>query len=255
MDSNLKFDTLNLFREYQKNKSQEIRNQIVQLNIKLAKKAAFIWANSSDESYDDLLQVACLGLLKAVERFELERGHLFSSFAMPYIRGEIRHYLRDKTETLRIPRQWQELGLSATKLIQKYHQEKSGEPSDLEIAKDLGIPIHRWQEVKLALQNKTTISLDLLTEESDEETGLTIADSIVDPKYRSFQLALEDQVRLRQALAQLEESTREILEFVFLHELSQKETAKIMGMSAITISRHVKKGLKHLKNLLMMEIW
>ncbi len=252
---NLKFVTLQLFREYEKSRSQEVRNQIVQLNIRLAKKEASNWIIRCGESYDDILQVASLGLLKAVERFDLAKGNAFSSFAISYIRGEIRHYLRDKTEIVRLPRRWEPLCLMSAQLIQKSQQAQEPPPSDQEIAKVLDISIQEWWEIKRAIENKQTLSLDLLLDQDDNGGQVSIADSLADPKYQSFQLAFEDQIRLQIALEQLEEKTRQILEFVFLYDLSQKETSQLMGLSALTISRHVKKGIKHLKDLLLTEIW
>jgi RNA polymerase sigma-B factor len=86
----------------------------------------------------------------------------------------------------------------------------------------------------------------------DEEDGsASLVELLPDTQYRSFQLAQEDQIRLQQALIQLENRTREVLEFVFLHDLTQKETAERLGISAVTVSRRVKKGLKLLKNSML----
>jgi RNA polymerase sigma-B factor len=83
---------------------------------------------------------------------------------------------------------------------------------------------------------------------NDGEDGNTpLAELVPDPKYRSFQLAQEDQIRLQSALGQLEDRTRNVLEFVFLHDMTQKETAEKMGISVVTVSRQVKKGLSMLK--------
>jgi RNA polymerase sigma-B factor len=86
----------------------------------------------------------------------------------------------------------------------------------------------------------------------DEEEGSTsLGDLVPDAQYQSFQLAQEDQIRLQQALHQLENRTREVLEFVFLYDLTQKETAERLGISAVTVSRRVKRGLKLLKKLMV----
>ena len=69
-------------------------------------KEAHHWVNQCAESYEDLLQVGCIGLIRAIERFDTTKGSAFSSFAMPYIRGEIQHYLRDRSYSVRIPRRW-----------------------------------------------------------------------------------------------------------------------------------------------------
>ena len=85
---------------------------------------------------------------------------------------------------------------------------------------------------------------------SDSSESACLGDLVPDPKYKSFQLAMEDQIRLQQGLAQLEDRTRKVLEFVFLQDLTQKEAAEIMGVSVITVSRRIKKGLSSLKQIL-----
>jgi RNA polymerase sigma-B factor len=249
----LKFNTLSLFQEYKLNKCKEIRNQIVQLNIGLAKKEVNHWTGRCSESYEDLLQVASLGLLRSVERFDLEKGNAFSSFATPYIKGEIQHYLRDKSASLRIPRRWLELGHQADVLRQKELQTTGKLPSDSKICHDLNITLEEWEEIKLAIKNQAPLSLDISISQ-DENSKVTLGDSIPDPSQRSFQLVYEDQVRLQLALEQLEEKTRKVLEIVFLQDLTQKQAAEVMGISVVTVSRQVKKGIEHLKKILVMEV-
>ena len=89
----------------------------------------------------------------------------------------------------------------------------------------------------------------------DEDEGATCLGELVpDNKYRSFQLAQEDRIRVQQALSLLEQRTREILEFVFLYDLTQKETAERLGISAVTVSRRVKKGLDLLKEIMTKQL-
>src|SRR6476646_4256690 len=101
--SELRSETLQLLREYQLSPLSETRNQLVELNFGLVRKEAHHWINQCTESYEDLLQVGCIGLIRAIERFDISKGHAFSSFAIPYIRGEIQHYLRDESPSVRIP--------------------------------------------------------------------------------------------------------------------------------------------------------
>ena len=247
--SALKLESLRLFRDYQRTEDFAIRNQIMQLNFGLVRKEAHHWVKQCHENYDDLLQVGCLGMIRAIERFDLEKGHAFSSFAIPYIRGEIQHYLRDKGYSVRIPRRWMELQRQAVGIIQDLRERLHRQPTDLEIAQGLEITVVEWQEIKLAYQNREPLSLDVAVGNEDE--GKTSLGEIVpDPEYRSFQLAQEDRLRLHQALSQLENRTREVLEFVFLQDLTQKETAERLGISVVTVSRRVKKGVEVLKVLM-----
>jgi RNA polymerase sigma-B factor len=249
MGETIKHQTLQLLQQYQDTGDIEIRNKIVNLNIGLVRKEAHHWTKQCDESFDDLLQVGSLGLLRAIERFVVNKGNAFSSFASPYIRGEIQHYLRDKSSTVRVPRRVLELRRESAKFIRRFRSEAHRQPTATEIAQHLDISVAEWQDVQLAYQNRDPISLDLsIDADGDESTCL--GDLVPDPHHKSFQLAFDDQIRLQQGLAQLEDRTRQILEFVFLHDLTQKEAADVLGISVITVSRGVKKGLHSLKQIM-----
>lgn len=242
----LKSESLQLLREYQKNPHPQLRNRLVELNLGLVRKEAHHWINQCTESFDDLIQVGCIGLIHAIERFDMSKGHAFSSFAVPYIRGEIQHYLRDKSPTVKIPRRWQMLKRQAVAVIRACQQEDNRQPTDDEIATALEITVVEWQEIKLACKNQTLLSLDAPLGEEDSG-GASLGELVPDNRYRSFQLAQEDCIRLQQALLLLEKRTRQILESVFLYDLTQKETAERLGISAVTVSRRVKKGLSMLQ--------
>lgn len=252
INKNIKVDSLRLLQQYKNNHNTEIRNQIMELNFGLVKKEAHHWMNQCHESYEDLLQVGSIGLIRAIERFDIEKGNAFSSFAIPYIRGEIQHYLRDKSCTLRIPRRWLELRQKSISFVYNFRRELHRQPTDLEIAKHLEIALKEWQDIKLAYQNRKPLSLDVSVN-NDNDNHISLCDLVADPKNRSFQLAYEDRVRLQQALNELEDRTRNVLEFVFLQDLTQKETAQILGISVVTVSRQLKKGLNLLKKSMKQE--
>ncbi|WP_319421937.1 RNA polymerase sigma factor SigF [Pleurocapsa sp. FMAR1] len=252
ISKDIKIDSLFLFQEYQQKPNTNIRNQIMELNFGLVKKEAYHWMNQCNESYEDLLQVGSIGLIRSIERFSVEKGNAFSSFAIPYIRGEIQHYLRDKSSTLRIPRRWLELRQQSVAFVHNFREEYHRQPTNLEIANYLSVSVKEWQDIKLAYQNRKPLSLDISVN-NDVENQTSLGDMVADPKNRSFQLAHEDRIRLQQALSELEERTRDVLEFVFLHDLTQKETAKMLGISVVTVSRQMKKGLNLLKKSMTQE--
>lgn len=250
----LKLETLTLFKTYADCQDIDIRNQILEVNLGLVRKEAHHWAAQCGENFDDLLQVGCLGLIRAIERFDISKGHAFSSFAIPYVRGEIQHFLRDKGHCVRIPRKWIELSRQAIAVQREFRLQYDRSPSDLEIAELLQVTLADWQAAKLAVQNREPLSLDVKVA-GDDESQVNLGDCLADHDFRSFQLSQEDQIRLQQALAQLEDRTRHILEFVFLHDLTHRETAEQLGVSVITVSRRLKKGLQHLKETLTTEIF
>ncbi|AKG23676.1 RNA polymerase sigma factor SigF [Calothrix sp. 336/3] len=245
----LKHEIWQLLREYQQSPSANIRNQLVKMNFGLVRKEAHYWINQCQESYDDLLQVGCLGLIRAIERFDIAKGHAFSSFAIPYIRGEIQHYLRDKGVTVRIPRRYLAIQQQAVGVSRSLREKYNRQPTDSELAAALEISPQELQEIKLAWMNRAPLSLDVPVQEG-EDGATSLGELVPDPSYRSFQLAQEDQIRLQQALVQLEKCTREVLEFVFLHDLTQKQVAERLGISVVTVSRRVKKGLDSLKQMM-----
>lgn len=246
----MKQHSLELLHQYQSNPSAELRNRLVSLNFGLVRREAHRSLHQCSESYDDLVQVGSIGLIRAVERFDISKGHAFSSFAVPYIRGEIQHYLRDKSTTIRIPRRWLELQRQAAAFIRKWQVEYRSLPTDVQIAEALSISVEEWGQVKISCQNRAPLSLDAPVGDDSIEESASLGDMLPDHHYRSFQLAEEDRLRLHQALAHLEDRTRNVLEFVFLHDLTQRETAEKLGISTVTVSRQLKKGLGALKGFL-----
>jgi RNA polymerase sigma-B factor len=245
----LKQESLQILRAYQEDPTPNLRNRLVEINFGLVRREAHHWVTQCTESYDDLIQVGCIGLIRAIERFDLTKGVAFSTFATPYIRGEIQHYLRDKSPSVRIPRRWQAMHRQAAQCLQQRSVHGLPPPSDAELARILEVSVEEWQEIRLAFKNRSILSLDTPVADEDDGTA-SLGDLMPDPQYRSFQLAQEDQIRLQQALVQLEQVTRQVVEFVFLYDLTQKETAERLGLSCVTVSRRVKKGLESLKSIM-----
>jgi RNA polymerase sigma-B factor len=249
LECDLKHHSLQLLQEYKQTGTARLRNQIVEINLGLVRKEAHYWVNQCKETYDDLLQVGSIGLINAIDKFEIGKGYAFSTFAIPYIRGEIQHYLRDKGSVMKMPRRWFALMQQAGGITRDLQAKYQRQPTESEIALALDIPVSEWQEIKLAYQNRQPVSLDCPVG-NDDETG-SLADLLPDKHYQSFQLSQEDRLRVQQGLVSLEQHTRQILEFVFLHDLTQKQVAERMDISVITVSRHVKKGINVLKVMLM----
>ncbi len=250
VNNELKRESATLLRDYQQSRSATIRNHLVKLHFGLVRKEAHYWSNQCTENYDDLLQVGSLGLILGIERFDLSKGYAFSSFAIPYIRGEIQHYLRDKGVTVRIPRRWLALYQQGVGISRDFRRQYNRQQTDSEVAAALLICPAEWQEIKLAWANRAPLSLDMPVQDA-EEGATCLGEMVPDAQYRSFELAQEDQISLQQALVQLEKRTHEVLEFVFLCDLTQKEAAERLGISVVTVARRVKKGLDLLKHLMV----
>ena len=244
---------IELLQAYSSNPCLKLRNQLVELNIGLVRKVAHQVSRKCAEPYEDLEQIGYLGLIRAIERFDMQQGSAFSSFAIPYIRGEMLHYLRDRGSMMRIPRRWQELYARGKKLRKDLIEKLGRLPKDNEIAVALGIPLQEWSECQLALQNRLPISLDALINNSTD-SSVTFGETIADPRCQQQRKLAEDRLQLQRAMNQLEEKTKAAIECVFLKDLPRKEAAQKIGISPMTVTRHLHKGIEQLEAILEPQV-
>jgi RNA polymerase sigma-B factor len=240
--SKIRSQGLELLMEYQQSPSVRIRNQLVRLNTGLVRKIAHRVSYQCSEPYEDLEQIGYIGLIRAIERFDPGQGYAFSSFAVPYIRGEMLHFLRDRGNTVKIPRRWQDLQKESQKLQLVLMRQLGRTPTDHEMAGALGIPVKEWREVKLAHKNRSPLSLDATVCQQVDST-ITLGDTLPDTHDQLLQALEEDRQQIQRALNQLEDKTRAAIEFVFLKELSRKEVAAKIGVSPMTVTRRIQKGV------------
>lgn len=240
---------MELLVAYHQNPSVKVRNQLVQLNAGLVRKIAHRVSHQCAEPYEDLEQIGYLGLIRAIERFNPNQGCAFSSFAVPYIRGEMLHFLRDRGSTVKIPRRWQQLNKEGQKVREEFSEAFGRQPSDDEIAERLGVAVNEWRESKLATKNRLPLSLDA-TVCQQVDSPMTLADTLPDAHYQTLQHLDEDRQQLQRALSQLEDKTREAIEYVFLQDLSRKEVAEQIGVSPMTVTRRIQRGVQQMVTLL-----
>jgi RNA polymerase sigma-B factor len=246
-----KAKTLDLLKKYRHDRAIVLRNQISDLNLGLVAQQARRWAGNTGEDYQDLFQVGSFGLLKAIERFDIDRGTAFSTYACPYIAGEIQHYVRDRCCSIRISRQIVERVEKAKAFELKFRKTFQRQPSDTEISQYLEISLDRWQYDKLACQNRKAQSLDIPMYHREDRSRMSKIDSIADPKYRSFQLAREDRIFIEENLALLDRKIRSAIELVYLQDLTRRAAEEVLGISEITVYRYVAKGIRELKKKLL----
>lgn len=249
----LSYRCIELLQSYCSNPSLKLRNQLVELNIGLVRKVAHQVSRKCAEPYEDLEQIGYLGLIRAIERFDMHQGSAFSSFAIPYIRGEMLHYLRDRGSMMRIPRRWQELYARGKKLRKDLIEKFGRLPKDNEIAVALGVSVQEWSECQLALQNRLPISLDAVVNNS-VDSSVTFGDTIADPRCQQQRKLAEDRLQLQRAMSQLEDKTKKAIECVFLWDLPRKEAAEQIGISPMTVTRHLHKGIEQLEAILEPQV-
>ena len=192
------------------------------------------------EPLDDLIQVGTIGLIKAIDRFEISKGFEFSTFATPTIVGEIKRHFRDKTWAVRVPRRLQELGASVTKATTELTQKLDRSPTPKEIAKHLGITVDDVAEALESNAAYSTVSLDVTSETSTSigETFGALDEALEGVEYRES---------LKPLLAQLDDREKRILQMRFFDNLSQSQIATELGISQMHVSRILNKVLTHLR--------
>jgi RNA polymerase sigma-B factor len=244
-ESSVRIDGIELLHLYHQNPSIKLRNKLVQLHTGLVRKMAHKFSHQCNEPYEDLEQIGYFGLIRAIERFDPSQGYAFSSFAVPYIRGEMLHFLRDRSTLLKIPRRWQELYNEGQRIRKELSVSLGRPPKDAEIANILHVSLQEWQETKLAAQNRMPLSLDA-TASHYVDCQITLGEALPCPRSIALQLQEEERQQLQGAISMLEEKPRMAVEMVFLKELSRKDAAKNIGTSPMTVTRYLQKGINDL---------
>lgn len=248
-ESNLRSHCMELLMAYQQNPSVKLRNQLVRLNTGLVRKIAHRISHQCTEPYEDLEQIGYLGLIRAVERFDSSQGCAFSSFAVPYIRGEMLHYLRDRSSSVKVPRRWQDMQKAGQKMRSELEKTLGRPPLEAEIADALGISTEEWHDIKATVKNRMPLSLDA-TISHQVDSPMTLGDTLPDTHYQALQRLEEDRQQLQRALNQLEDKTRLAIEFVFFSDMSRKEVAQRIGVSPMTVTRRIHRGIDQMVSFL-----
>ncbi|WP_328399861.1 RNA polymerase sigma factor SigF [Streptomyces sp. NBC_00390] len=225
-----------------------VRNTLVELNLALVKFAASRFRTRS-EPMDDIVQVGTIGLIKAIDRFELSRGVEFPTFAMPTIIGEIKRFFRDTSWSVRVPRRLQELRIELAKAGDELSQQLDRAPTAGELAERLGISRHEVAEGMAASNAYTASSLDAQPEEDDSESAL--ADRI---GYEDHGLeGIEYVESLKPLIAGLPPRDRKILSLRFVANMTQSEIGEELGISQMHVSRLLTRTLVKLRKALTVE--
>jgi RNA polymerase sigma-B factor len=225
----------------------KLRDQVIEIELPLVRYLARRFTNRGIP-LDDLVQVGCVGLIKAVDRFEPGRGVEFSSFAAPTILGEIKRYFRDAGWLLRVPRRAQELQTSIDKARADLTQELMRSPTVRELAERIGAEEDEVVEALDVYRGYSGVPLDVLL---DPETGArqdVIA--MIDGDLANVDL----REALRPAFEQLPETEREILVLRFFGGRTQAEIARLIGVSQMQVSRLITRALAHLRESLPNDV-
>ncbi|MEV1006683.1 RNA polymerase sigma factor SigF [Streptomyces sp. NPDC049881] len=225
-----------------------VRNTLVELNLALVRFAASRFRSRS-EPMEDIVQVGTIGLIKAIDRFDAERGVEFPTFAMPTIIGEIKRFFRDTSWSVRVPRRLQELRLDLAKAGDELTQQLDRAPTVAELSERLGVPEDEVVEGLTASNAYTASSLDAQPEEDDSESAL--ADRL---GYEDHDLeGIEYIESLKPLIAGLAPRDRTILSLRFVANMTQSEIGEELGISQMHVSRLLTRTLARLRRGLLAE--
>jgi RNA polymerase sigma-B factor len=231
-----------LLERYHRSGDRSAREEVVQRFLPLARQLARRYAGAG-EPLEDLVQVASLGLVKAVDRFDPSRAVAFSSFAVPTILGELKRHFRDKGWSVRVPRDLQELALRLDRTSEELSRELGRAPTPAEVAERLGVSEEDVLEAREAAHAYRAVSLDRPRTE-DDESGPAVADSMggEDPGFRRA----EDAATVDQLLRVLAPREREVLRLRFVEDLTQQEIGDRIGVSQMHVSRLIRQAIARL---------
>jgi RNA polymerase sigma-B factor len=226
---------------------EQLRDELVVLHLNLVRFLAVRFANRG-EPIDDLVQVGTVGLLKAIDRFELERGVEFTTYATPTIVGEIKRYFRDKGWAVKVPRRLQELNLAVNRAGDKLAIDLGRSPTVAELAEHLNAGEDEILEAQELGQAYNLLSLDSEVSGENDKRSQTLADTV---GVSDAGLALlEDRANLERAFEVLTGRERVIIYLRFYESVSQTEIAKRLNVSQMHVSRLQAKALDKLRAVL-----
>jgi RNA polymerase sigma-B factor len=220
------------------------REELCERFLPLARDLALRYTYT-DEPLEDLVQVASLGLIKAIDRFEPGRGTKFTSYAAPTILGELKRHFRDKGWSLHVPRDLQERTLALSRATETLSKELGRSPKVREVAAHLGCSIEQVLEAQEAAASYEAASLDAPAARDDGESAALV--DLLGQDDSSYEL-VEDREAIASTWHALPEVERQVLELRFMHDLTQREIGERIGYSQMHVSRLLRRALRRLES-------
>jgi len=223
---------------------QYARNTLIEMNMSLVRYAAGRFRSRGADEMEDIVQVGMIGLIKAIDRFELSREVEFTSFAVPYIVGEIKRFFRDTSWAVHVPRRLQEARVQLARANEELRSRLGRTPTTKELSELMSLPESEVVEAQLASNGYTSASLDA-TIGGSEDGEAALADFIGN---EDAALGLiEDFHSLAPLIAELGERDRKIIHWRFVEELTQAQIGERLGVSQMHVSRLISRLLGRLR--------
>jgi RNA polymerase sigma-B factor len=224
---------------------QYARNTLVEMNMSLVRYAAGRFRHRGDDM-EDIVQVGTIGLIKAIDRFELSREVQFATFAVPYIVGEIKRFFRDTSWAVHVPRRLQEARVELARATDELSSRLGRAPKVGELAELMNLSEEEVIEARTASNGYNSTSLDAAIH-GDRDDGETALADFIGEEDPAMEL-VEDFHALAPLLARLDERDREILRLRFVDELTQSQIGEHLGVSQMHVSRLLSRTLARLRD-------
>jgi RNA polymerase sigma-B factor len=228
------------------------RNTLIEMNMSLVRFAAGRFRGRGDDM-EDIVQTGMIGLIKAIDRFDLTREVEFTSFALPYIVGEIKRFFRDTTWAVHVPRRLQELRVELAKAREELASRLDREPTVAELATLMNIAESEVIEAQIASNGYNSSSLDAALTGDGPENGESVLADFIGVEEDGLRL-VEDFQSLAPLMAELSERDRQILHLRFVEEATQAEIGEQLGCSQMHVSRLIKRIITRLRTGMLGEL-
>ncbi|MGW3914471.1 RNA polymerase sigma factor SigF [Streptomyces sp. NPDC005070] len=223
---------------------QYARNTLIEMNISLVRFAAARFRSRGADEMEDIVQVGTIGLIKAIDRFELTREVEFTSFAVPYIVGEIKRFFRDTSWAVHVPRRLQEARVQLAKATEELRSRLGRTPTVKELSQLMCLTEEEVNEARLASNGYNSSSLDAAISTNNE--GESALADFIGTEDNALEL-VEDFHALAPLIAQLDERERRIIHMRFVDELTQAQIGEHLGVSQMHVSRLLSRTLVKLR--------
>jgi RNA polymerase sigma-B factor len=223
---------------------QYARNTLIEMNMSLVRFAAGRFRSRGPEEMEDIIQVGMIGLIKAIDRFELSREAEFTSFAIPYIVGEIKRFFRDTTWAVHVPRRLQEARVQLARATEELRSRLGRTPTVRELSELMSLPEDEVREARLAANGYNSASLDATINGSED--GEAALQDFIGTSDTDLEL-VEDFHALAPLIAELDERDRQIIHMRFVEELTQAQIGEHLGVSQMHVSRLLSRTLARLR--------
>ncbi len=235
--------TRELFRRYKEEGDEAARDELVVSHLNLVRFLSAKFKNRG-EPLDDLIQVGTIGLIKAIDRFDPERGLEFTTYATPTIMGELKRHFRDKGWSVRVPRRLQELSAKVNQTTDELTKELQRSPSTEEVATRLGVTVDEVLEAMESSSAYSSVSLEGPATDDDDAPAIIDHYASVDQELA----ASDDRMVVEDTVRNFSPREQEIVRMRFEDGLTQVEIAKRLGVSQVQVSRLLRRTLKKLQD-------